>query len=360
MSRIYVCHTYYHVFVSILKEYNFYKNDVGNATMVLSTMSTDFENLKDRLSKSNIFHEVLVYDEKPFTFFDELTKYKQNTGNIVSNLINRVIFTKKYARLQEQYIPTDFSKYDEVFVFCDSDPIGYYLNYKRIEYCELEDGLDTLSVFNHAKYDNMGSWKLKRFMSMYLNLIFIQDGYSKYCTCVEVNNKSIVHDIADCNKYIEVSRNDMIEALSPEEKKTILSVFVKNMDKITETLGNLKEGEKSVLILTEPLCELDVRKQIFRDLVSEYSKEGVVLIKPHPRDMLDYNELFPNELVFDKTVPMEMFRLLEGVRFSKVVSVYTQLASITFADEKVYLGNDFMDKYEAPEIHRKKEALEGK
>lgn len=35
----------------------------------------------------------------------------------------------------------DFKKYQDIYVFCDSDPIGYYLNYKKIHYHAVEDGL---------------------------------------------------------------------------------------------------------------------------------------------------------------------------------------------------------------------------
>ena len=35
-----------------------------------------------------------------------------------------------------------------------------------------------------------------------------------------------------------------------------------------------------------------------------------------------------------------------------VVGVFTELGALEFAKEKVRLGADFMDAYEAPEIHR--------
>ena len=55
---------------------------------------------------------------------------------------------------------------------------------------------------------------------------------------------------------------------------------------------------------------------------------------------------------------MELLGLFEGIRFKKVVSVYTHLDLIDFADEKIMLGDDFMDKYEDPSVHRKAEAVE--
>ena len=57
-SRIYVCHTYYHVYVSFLKELNLPPEEFGTATLVLSKLSNDFEALKERVSKVGVFAEI--------------------------------------------------------------------------------------------------------------------------------------------------------------------------------------------------------------------------------------------------------------------------------------------------------------
>lgn len=77
MRCIYVCHTYYHVFVSVLKELNKPQDLQGHATMVLSKMSTDFETLKERLEKSNLFEEVIEFDEKCLISFRMLWNGKR-------------------------------------------------------------------------------------------------------------------------------------------------------------------------------------------------------------------------------------------------------------------------------------------
>ena len=354
MKRIYVCHTYYHVFVTMLKELNIRDRENDQVTLVLSKMSNDFETLKERAEKSGVFSDVIEFDEKRETFFPELAKYKKDKGNIVLNMISRIIFTKKFAKLQEKYIPVDFKKYDDIYVFCDSDPIGYYLNRNRIRYHAMEDGLDSLKPCVLAIYDNRSCFAMKKFFSMNLNLIFIQDGYSKYCIDMEVNDKSVIDN--EFHKYKEVNRNKLKESLSDADREILISVFIRDMDAFKSVTE--KAGKNGILILTEPLCELDVRKQIFSDIIDMFKDEGEIFIKPHPRDLLDYNENFPQYWVFDRSVPMEVFGLFRGIRFKKVVSVYTQLGMIDFADEKVLLWHDFMDKYEAPEIHRKKEILD--
>lgn len=57
--------------------------------------------------------------------------------------------------------------------------------------------------------------------------------------------------------------------------------------------------------------------------------------------------------------PMEVSgETLKGFKVDKVISVITQMENTYFAKEIVYLGLDFLDKYEDPSIHRKTENLD--
>lgn len=354
-DRIYVCHTYYHVYVTFLKELNLAADKRGQATLLLSRMSIDFERLKERVEATGLFERVLEYDEKHESCFPELTKYKRDRGNIVFNMFFRILFTKKLARLNAPYVPVDFREYKDIYVFCDSDPIGYYLNWKRIPYHAVEDGLNTLVHLDAARYDNRGHFGMKVFFSQKLNLIFVQNGYGKYCIDMEVN------DIASipypCPKYIEVPRQALVDRLTEEDKDVILRAFIRDKEALERQIADSSQVSDKILILTEPLCTLDVRERIFRDLAEQYGKEGTVFLKPHPRDVLDYRSLFSEYPQFDPTVPMEMLNFFPGLRFKKVISVLTEIKAIQFADEVVRLGPDFMDKYEDPDIHRQNEMI---
>lgn len=354
-GRIYVCHTFYHLYVSFLKEFARPIEEKGNATIVLSKLSNDFGDIKERIPASGYFKEVFEFDEKRDTEFPELKKYRVNRGNILINMIPRIIFTKKYAKLQEATMPVDFKEYDEIYVYCDNDPIGLYLNQKRIHYHAMEDGLNYLGGYVNAMYDNRGHFGIKKFFSMKLNLIFMQDGYSKYCDDMEVNDVSVIK--YPFYKYKEVPRKELENRLTDEQKDALVKVFVKNIDKIKQEIQNTKGSSSNILILTEPLCTLDVREQIFRDLINEYSKEGTVFLKIHPRDELNYEERFSDVFQFDGKVPMEILNFFSDLHFKKVVSVFTELGSINFADEKVKLGRYFMDKYEDPEVHNQNEKI---
>jgi len=353
-ERIYVCHTFYHVYITILKECNLAPDKRGGATLVLSKMSNDFGNLKERAEKSGLFEEVLEFDEKEEFFFPELKKYHVDKGNIVLNMLARMKYTKMLGKLQEPYVPVNFKEYGDIYVFCDSDPIGYYLSYKKIYYHALEDGLDCIKSYDTARYDNRGHFGLKAKLASW-NWIFIQNGYGKYCLDMEVNNIACLP--YPCEKYIEKSREELVQGIREEDKLLLVSVFMENVDGLMEQITAGDVAKEKVLLLSEPLCDLETRERIFKDIIEEYAKGGEVFIKPHPRDHLDYKEKFKEQIVIEGKFPMEVMNFIPGIRWRKVISVFTMLDAINNTDEKLFLGEDFMDKYEAPELHRQNEMI---
>lgn len=355
-ERIYVCHTYYHVYVACLKELALPKERQGHATLVLSMMSNNFGNLKERAGMCRLFEEVVMFDEKEDVFFPELQKYHKDRGNLVINMLARIRYTKLLGKLQEPYVPVDFKQYNDIYVFCDSDPIGYYLSYRKIYYHALEDGLNCIQYYDTARYDNKGHFKFKAWMSS-KNLIFIQNGYGKYCLDMEINDKSVVP--YPCDKYIEQPRAALVDRLTDEDKDLLLRLFLEDMDGLMDKLDHGEDNK--ILVLSEPLCELDVRKQIFTDIIEQYGtidgKPGQILIKPHPRDVLDYEKEFSEHIVLSGSFPMEMLNFIPGLRFKRVISVLTVPNGIRFADEILFLGEDFLDKYEEPSLHRQNEQI---
>ncbi len=353
--RVYVCHTYYHVYITFLKELSLPEEEQGKADLVLSMMSTDFENLKSRVESTGMFRKVYMFDEKREDFFPELAKWRRGTGNILGNLYYRIRFTGQYAQLEAPFVPVDFREYGDIYVYCDSDPIGYYLNHYKIPYHALEDGLNCLKNYDAARYDNRGLFWLKVFMSRCLNLIFVQNGYGKYCIDMEVNDLSVLR--YGCPRYVEKPRQQLVDRLTPQDRDKILRAFIRDKEGLERQLAESGGTKDKILILTDPLCTLEVRERIFRDIIKKYEPEGMIFLKPHPRDTLDYRTLFPEYPQFDATVPMELLGFFPGVRFKKVVGVLTVLNAITFADEIVRLGEDFMDAYEDPKIHRQNELI---
>ena len=357
-KRIYVCHTYYHVYVTFLKELKLRREQgeaAGKADLVLSKMSNNFEALGSRIESTGLFGRVIDFDEKREDFFPELARWRKGGGGFLGNLYCRIRFTKEYARLEAPFVPVDFKEYGDVYVYCDSDPIGYYLNQNKIHYHALEDGLNCLKNFDAARYDNRGHFKLKVFLSMYLNLIFVQNGYGKYCLDMEVNDISAIR--YPCPRYIEQPRQELVDELDQKDKDLILQAFIRDKEGLERQIEESDGVGDKILILTDPLCTLEIRERIFRDIIKMFEPEGTIFLKPHPRDDLDYRRLFAEYPQFDATVPMEMLNFFPRLRFKKVVAVLTEIKAIRFADQVVRLGEDFMDAYEDPLIHRQNEQI---
>lgn len=355
MKRVYICHTFYHVYVAAMRELTI--KDGCNATLILSTMSNDFSGMKERAEHSGVFADVYLYDEKEDVTSEEVMSYHKDKGNIILNLLQRIKYTKLLGKLQEEYVPVDLRKYEDVYVFCDSDPIGYYLNYKKIKYHALEDGLNSGKLDNQAMLANMGAWKLKKLMAK-LGFIFVESGYSKYCIDYIVNDISVNYNPPE--NISEWPFDEMWEKLEAKDHEVLARIFIDDIDELRRELS-IKSGSRGkVMILTEPLCEPEVRKRLFGDIIAKYADDYSVIIKPHPRDLLNYEEAFPDAFVLKGKFPMEVIDDIDDLKVEKLVSVITQVDKVKFADEIEYLGMDFLDGYEDPSVHRKMEGLTGK
>lgn len=354
-SRIYVCHTFYHVYVAVLKEMKLVretsKTMYQKADIALSSVSTDFEHLGDRLTKTGIFQNVIALDEKREDFFPELAKYRKNYKNILKHMINRMIFTKKLAKCETPYMEVvDFAAYEDIYVFCDSDPIGYYLNYRHLYYHAVEDGLDCLKNLDDAYVANHGHFRLKTWFSRH-NLIFIMNGWGKYCLDMEINDRSVVP--TDCPRFVEVPRKPLEQALTPAQKRQMIEAFIEDADALVQQLRPSREGEEFACFLTEPHpVDVEARKRVCLDVLAQYCQGYRVLIKPHPRDTIDYEALCPDAVVLRGRFPVEVLNFFEGLRIKLAVSILTTaMNNMDFVEEKLNLGASFWDAYEDPEKH---------
>ncbi|MDE6364100.1 MAG: glycosyltransferase family 52 protein [Lachnospiraceae bacterium] len=354
-SRIYICHTFYHVYVAVLKEMKLVretsKTVYQKADIALSSVSTDFEHLGDRLAKTGIFQNVIALDEKREDFFPELAKYRKNYSNILKHMINRMIFTKKLAKCERPYMEViDFAAYEDIYVFCDSDPVGYYLNYKHLYYHAVEDGLDCLKNLDDAYVANHGHFRLKTWFSRH-NLIFIMNGWGKYCLDMEINDRSVVP--TDCPRFVEVPRKPLERALTPEQKKLMIQAFIEDADALAQQLKPSREGEAFACFLTEPHpVDVEARKRVCLDVIAQYCQGCRVLIKPHPRDTIDYEALCPDAVVLRGRFPVEVLNFFEGLHIKRAVSIVTTaMNNMDFVEEKLNLGASFWDAYEDPEKH---------
>ncbi len=355
-KRLYICHTFYQVYVTFLKEFALGNTDKKEADIILSCTATDYDGLENRLEDCDVFDQVFTMDER-IDNDQRLVRLKKDRGNIVLNLLQRIVYTYKRAKVLEPNLPKNLNlkSYGDIYVFCDSDPIGFYLSRKHIYYHALEDGLNCLEIFDAAHYDNRGHFGIKKWMSSH-NLIHIQNGYSKYCLDMEINDDSKLK--FQCPKYVVVPRKPLEERLTSQEKNILVDAMIPDAGAIRESIN--KAGGDCVLFLTMPHPKPEeIRKQICDDIIRDYCQSCHVVIKPHPRETLDYAAYRPDCTVLKGRFPIEILNYLVGVHFRRAITIVsTSLDGINFCDEKIRLGEDFWDAYEDPELHKYNQTLE--
>ena len=239
------------------------------------------------------------------------------------------------------------NRYGAIHVFWDLGYAGTYFNIRRIHYTLHEDSLNSYQHIrgnrpHYAYIFQKPGWKF--FWKKHLHMGVIPFGYSDCCDAVEVNER----------KGIEISQDKVREApwaklegqLGQSQKKKIYDFFLGGL--ALEGLG----AEQAALLLTEPfaitgrLPSREAQIQLYQDVAREYAGEGEVLIKPHPRDDLDYGRYIKNAKVMEKNIPMEVLNFHEGFRVRKAVTVTSSaIQGIGCADEKIYLGAEFLEKY---------------
>lgn len=128
---------------------------------------------------------------------------------------------------------------------------------------------------------------------------------------------------------------------SAEKKAQIFRVF----DGEGADLGvDLPSRGEETILLTQPIVEdcglsADELAEVYRDYINRYLTTGVV-IKPHPRDKLDYEKRFPNCRVMRTRVPMQLLCAF-GMNYRRVITVCsTSISDFPEETEVVWIGNE--------------------
>lgn len=329
MERIYICHSLYHVYISILKEiHNKKQSDI-----LICASIPNYINLKNNIIKYDIFNNVYIIDET-------------NIGLPSVQSIKRFIFYNiRLIRCFDRVLDFDFNEYSDIIIYCDHTLMGRYLNAKKIHYILNEDGLN---VFKKEYYQFTKKFELSfidRILILF-RLKFPCMGRSKYMKMLEVNDADGI--TLDLDNIVEVPRDKLLFNLTDEDKVLISNIFINS--NIKEELYKLKI-DRSILVLTQPLyadnlvsSEL-MQISIYRKIIDDNKKNyRAIYIKPHPRDSIDYSTIFENCTVIPKDIPIEVLNFDEALYFDKVITITsTALDGILFCDNKVKLGEQYLN-----------------
>ena len=327
---IFICTTYYHVLVAILKTWQ----RTCKADIILCDDMHEYKELQERLARVNIFTNVYTYEKigsnprRPLTFF-------------------KILFTghKSNAAWVETSLRVNLRDYEEVYIFHDGTELGRYLMDIRKKYVLLEDAEDFFKIVNQTASVQLFEEKnLKYYIKYILNYGYFYFGQNRFCRYIEVNDS---RGIMIPQKKIRVARKkELYNGLSIKQKELLLEIFLD--DKVC-----VSGCGKQVLILTEPLYidgyirNENIQKTVYKELVDEELRKGyTVILKPHPRDDIQY-EISGNVRVLKKEFPIEIIDFIIEEPFEKVIAISsTAVYGLRCVKEKVLLGKKVLEKHE--------------
>lgn len=167
-------------------------------------------------------------------------------------------------------------------------------------------------------------------------------GRNKYCidrwvTELEDLNSPILREV-HCTL---LNLKQLWNSASEVKKQYINEVFGLN-DAIIQSLRRYQ-----TIIFTQPFAEdglaLEDIAPILKPYIERYQSEGVV-IKPHPRDHMDWNKAFPDMPLLTLRTPMQILNVL-GVEYKRAITFYsTAISSLNPETEIIWLGTEVVPK----------------
>lgn len=322
-KNLYICNTYFHLLISIIKS----MNTDEKCDLVISS---DFKNEclfqdKELLTRLNNFH--IFNDIKLFNHSAEEIRIKEK-----KTVFHKILYTYKMAIKNELH----FEDYNNIYIYYEPCLISRMLHITKTEYNIIEDGTDFIKKNYHCiKYVPT----IKNIIKSLLG--FPGYGQSKYIKSIEVNDKSEL-PIED-KRIIENSKEKMFENLTENQIKVLLEIFLPNDIDVDSFNG-------ATLIITQPLyedhyLENEIDKiNLYKKIIQEYAKNDKVIIKTHPRERTDYKLYFNNYKVIDFPFPMELLDFL-NIDLEEIITVSsTSIDIFKNAKSKIYLGWEWLDQ----------------
>lgn len=345
MKQLIICERPYMLYKAILKAMNT-KDEID---IVLSNHMPGLEKMYEPLVESGIFHKVYYFSDDYYQEFirnESLIDYVRFPAILWSwpKKLRRYFKYQKEARKAKFPEDLDLHCYDEILANDGVSTMNFILNFEKIPYVVSEHGrgnfknkvpLHIIAVHISILLDRM-------------NIMVAYSGCSKYVKEVEVDriDDELVGYIKK-KKLRECRINQLEEKLTLEQKDILYKTYAKAYDLPLEYSGEVD------LLLTGPLARdktvASEEDQIncYKDAVLQYCNDGnVLMVKPHPRDTVDYADIFPNALIVNKIVTAEVLSLSQSLKIDKVVTVYsTAISSFRNAKQQIMLGGEFLDNY---------------
>jgi hypothetical protein len=338
MNQVYVCGTYFHVYISILKIISAGDEKVKKL-IVINDRTPGIERIFKPLIENGFFDFVVPV---PFV---EINK-KINKSKFFARVINRNKNVIEFVEANSDISAYDsFIKSAEINLFSNLglSPAYFILRYKNNFIRMLEDGEGNyISRIGH----------FQAFKRKYLLNTVIGEGLDNVIREIEVQfPEKLSKRLLKKGKKLELKK--MEQSLSAENLDKILSIFMGGVNVQVS-------GKKKLLLITQPLSEdshmTEIQKlKLYNEILKPYATEYDLFVKAHPRELTDYEgKLNYGFTMIPRGFPLEMFDLLKGIHFEIGITVSSSsLSNIKCVDKKILLGRTYFKQPLPADWHTK-------
>lgn len=170
---------------------------------------------------------------------------------------------------------------------------------------------------------------------VYGPVYFNRWGKNRICTDLLLSTDDHL-DYFDSKTIHHINTKGIWDTFSLQKQELILNVFDMNQEDV-ELLRS-----KRIIILTQPLYPdhigIEEHGDIWKKIISKYPINDVI-IKPHPRDLYDYEKDFDGLTVFRKKAPSQFFDVLD-LKFDKAVTAFSSAVFGLDAKEIDWYGTE--------------------
>lgn len=199
----------------------------------------------------------------------------------------------------------------------------FFLNNFENKFFLIEDGVRNYTLKILEEESNK---KKKTFLYKYMNIIkkyYPAFGLSEKIQKIYLTGILPIPNLIESKVKIVNIENLWNNLLEGEQEK-ILDIFNIKIEKIK----NLNKLKNKILLITQPLSEDRViteqeKIKVYREIIEKQNVRKIY-IKAHPREKINYKEVFKNFNieVIENTFPIELFLLL-NIKFDKVITLFS-------------------------------------
>lgn len=346
MKVLYVCERPYVLYKALLKAILNENND--EMDIIISNHMPGMEKILPYIESESIFNKVFFYDDDGYQEYVKNEKLADfvKFPNIMLAWPKKLARYFKYQKraLEDKELQLfNFAKYDDIMTNDGVSAIGFRLYHDKLYH----------SVSEHAK----NNFKIKVRLHIFavwctvildrLGIIPAYSGMSKYVTKIEVSEDKDLVNYIKRKEIVGCDVNSLERKLNTEQKNLLYSIYAGAYE-----LPTIYDKPVDI-ILTTSLCKdglvasEEEQFDCFKELIDEYAdvNSHIVLIKPHPKDDMDYSGI-KNCIVVNSRVSAEILNMSNSMRIESVVTICsTAVLSFNRAKRIIVVGPEYLMKF---------------